>query len=155
MSVRIRAVLTGHSLFVDIYYSSYWLCKRRTKAQKAQTERACIFHKLCKGSFLPLRIKCVSVLTQVSKGIPIRLVLAAVSNSVLPCANRVKIGSNSFPKLRTIFFKIKDLPFFFFYCLFGINIIVTSQSIYVQNQLSLKCTTLCLYLASFFWHSFG
>ena len=33
MSVRIRAAWFGHSMFMDVYYSIYWCCKRVTKAQ--------------------------------------------------------------------------------------------------------------------------
>ena len=43
ISVRIRAVWSGHSLFVDIYYSSHWFCKRTTKAQISVRMRACWF----------------------------------------------------------------------------------------------------------------
>ena len=32
MSVHIHAVWSGHSLFVNIYYSIYWFCKRTMKA---------------------------------------------------------------------------------------------------------------------------
>ena len=32
MSVRIRAVWSGHSLLVNIYYNVNWFCKRATKA---------------------------------------------------------------------------------------------------------------------------
>ena len=32
MWVHIRAICTGHSLFVDIYYNIHWFCKPATKA---------------------------------------------------------------------------------------------------------------------------
>ena len=39
--MRIRAVRSRHSLFVDIYYPIHWFCKRKTKAQISLRKCAC------------------------------------------------------------------------------------------------------------------
>ena len=50
--MRIRAVWSEHSLFVDIYYSIHWFCKRTTKAQISLRE--------CKGwSWPALSANCI------------------------------------------------------------------------------------------------
>ena len=40
VSIHIRAVWSQHSLFVDIYYSFHWFCKRATKALISMCEFA-------------------------------------------------------------------------------------------------------------------
>ena len=55
MGVCIRKVWSGHSLFVDIYYSIHWFCNRTTKAMISLRE--------CAGWSGPaLSANCISVL---------------------------------------------------------------------------------------------
>ena len=57
--VCIYAVCSGHSLFIDIYYSIHWFCKRITKAKISLLIRACVVCKnMHKGNFHVLCIIC-------------------------------------------------------------------------------------------------
>ena len=58
ISMCICAVWSEHHMFVDIYYSIHWFCKRTTKALISLHIRACVVCKLHKGHFHALYIKC-------------------------------------------------------------------------------------------------
>ena len=59
--MRIRSIWSGHSLFLDIYYSFHWFCKWDNEgpdqpAQMCRLIRACVVRKLHKSPFHPLCI---------------------------------------------------------------------------------------------------
>ena len=60
MSVHMRAVWSGHSLFVDIFYSIHWLCKRTIKAQisctAAQADQGLHCPQNAQGPFLGITV---------------------------------------------------------------------------------------------------